>query len=479
MGIFVTPTGFVKKTYEDHKTYYEGVFKGIFGESVDLDPRGPVGQMVAQFALRDTNIWDGAEEIYNSRNPNAAEGVSLDNIAAETGVIRQAEGFTFAPHVFLFGDLGTSIPALSLAREASNDLNYILQEDVEISLSTVRYIDLKLESVAPGEEFTLTIEGVPYVYEALGGDDAEAVWLTLKALVEAGPFTGVLTVTDDILNVTRVTQDFIISFSANIDLELIAAGGNFEAETAGANILPALALDTIVTPISGWDAVRNTAAGITGRLVETDAEFRIRRADTQLIGNATDEAIRSKVLNQVDGVSSAFVISNRSGDTSLDGIPPHGFEVIVVGGSDADIAETIWQVQPSGIKSHGTETEIVIDSQGEEQEIKFSRPTPLYIWVKVERSFYSEETYPANGDVLIRNEIVNWSLTNFPIGKDVIRQRLSIPIYRVPGIGDIRISIDATASPSGTPTYAEADIPVAVREYATFDAARISVEALV
>ena len=69
MSIFVDENGFIKKTYEDNKTYYEGVFQAIFGNDIDLDVTGPFGQMVAQFSKRDTDIWDGAEEIYNSRNP--------------------------------------------------------------------------------------------------------------------------------------------------------------------------------------------------------------------------------------------------------------------------------------------------------------------------------------------------------------------------------------------------------------------------
>jgi len=478
MGIFVTTDGFVKKTYEDHKTYYENVFKGVFGESVDLDPRGPIGQMVAQFALRDTNIWDGAEEIYNSRNPNSAEGVSLDNISAETGVIRQAEGKTYVSNVYLYGDLGTTIPAESLARETSNDLNYVLQSDVPISLDTVRYIDLTIGSVSSDEVFSLTIDGTLYSYTSLIDDEPVDVWTALKALVDAGTFAGDLTVTDDTLNIQQTATDFIIAYSANIDLELIAAGGDFEAEIAGANILPTLALDTIVTPISGWDTVSNTAAGITGRLEETDPELRIRRAATQLVGNATDEAIRNKVLNNVDGVSSVSVLSNRTDVTDGDGLPPHSFETVVVGGDDEDIANTIWLVMPSGIRSYGNQSEIVKDSQGTDQTIYFSRPVAKYIWVKVQRDLYDEEEYPANGDTQIKTEIVNWSLNNFPVGKDVIRQRLTIPIYNVPGISDILITIDATDTPSGTPVYAENDIDIAIREYATFDVSRISVEDL-
>lgn len=478
MGVFVTPAGFVRLTYEDHKNYYEAEFKRIFGESIDLDPTGAFGQMVALFALRDTNIWDGAEEIYNSRNPNSATGISLDNIASETGVVRQPAGKTFASNVYLFGDLGTTIEAGRIAREAGNDINYILVETVEISLNTARYTELTIGSPSDGDVFTIVLDGITYSFTAGITDTAETVAEGLLLLIQAGIFTGDVSRDGDVLIVARTESNFIVTFTPNISLELIATGGDFEAEVVGANPLPVSALDTIVTPVTGWNSVINTAAGITGRLKETDEELRIRRASTLLTGNATDEALRNRILNSVDGVSSVSILSNREDTTSLDGLPPHSFEMVIIGGSDSDIGINIWRTQPSGIQSFGTEEVLVTDSQGTEQKVYFSRPTAKYIWVKVQRGFYSEEEYPSNGDNQIKDAIVDWALRNLPVGKDVIRQRLNIPIYTVPGIGDVNILIDSTASPSGTPTYAEQDISVLIREFASFDQSRIIVEAL-
>jgi hypothetical protein len=118
----------------------------------------------------------------------------------------------------------------------------------------------------------------------------------------------------------------------------------------------------------------------------------------------------------------------------------------------------------------------VTDSQGNPQEVKFSRPTPIYIHVRVSRDYYSEEDYPSNGDTLIKQYIVAWALLNQTIGKDVIYQRLSIPIYEVPGVGDIVIEIDGTANPGDTPTYAEDNVEIAIREYADFATDRIVVQ---
>ena len=478
-NIFVDADGFIKKTYADHKEYYETKFKGIFGNDIDLDITGPIGQMVAVLSKRDADIWDGAEEIYNSRNPNSATGISLDNISAETGVIRQAAGKTAIYNVFLTGSLSTTIPAGSLVRQSGNDINFELLTSVTISLTTIRKIILSVDAPGgAGETYSIVIDGITYSYDSLVTDDENDIATELKDLIDAGTFGGVVSRTDNILTITQLATDFTETNTSNIQLEEISSGGDFECVITGNYPVPSQSLNTIVTPITGWDSVINEGAGITGRNVELDSELRIRRESTLLVGNATDEAIRSGVLNDVSGVSSVAILSNRTDVVDADGLDPHSFEVVVVGGLDDDIAETIWLKQPSGIKSFGNTNVVVVDSQGNDQSINFSRPTPLYIWVKVKRDLYSEEDYPANGDNLIKAAIISWAALNQPVGKDVIRQRLNIPVYSVPGIGDVVIELDSTALPTDTPTYAEQDISILIREYADFALTRISIEDL-
>jgi len=197
---------------------------------------------------------------------------------------------------------------------------------------------------------------------------------------------------------------------------------------------------------------------------------------TFLAGNATDEAIKNALLNEVDGVTSASVTSNRNLLVDGEGRPGKSFEAVVEGGTDADIALEIWETMPSGIEPFGSTTEIIIDSQGNNQTIKFSRPTPLYIHIKVKRAFNTEEPYPSDGDQQIKDNIVAWAALNINVGDDVIRQRISDPVYDVPGIGTIEITIDDTPNPGDAPTLLEQNIIVASREFAVFATSRITVE---
>lgn len=87
----------------------------------------------------------------------------------------------------------------------------------------------------------------------------------------------------------------------------------FLSENFGPIPAPANSLTQIVSPIAGWDTINNSIAGVLGRFIETDAELRIRRANSiKLAGNATVEAIRAHLLQLVPGVTSAVVFENSS-----------------------------------------------------------------------------------------------------------------------------------------------------------------------
>lgn len=478
MGTFVTSLGFVKKTFEELKVEYEADFKTIFGEEADLDPEGPFGQLIALLAQRDADIWDGAEEIYNSRDPDIAEGLSLDKIAAETGVIRQAASATEVLSVFCYGTDGTIIDAGKSVRQSTGDytnVDWLLKETITISKSACRYIELKVGTPSDTEVFTITIDSTPYSDTAtVPPDTADDIAANLKTAIEAGSFAGTVSRTDDTLFIQQINTDFSISFTSNISEEDLASGGDFEADTTGPIPAPTGTLDTITTPVSGWNSVYNPNSGVTGRNTETDSAFRIRRAQTLLTGNATEDAIVGAISNNVIGVTQVSIESNRT-DATVGDLPPHSFRVVVAGGDDNDIGQQIWDTQPAGIQSVGTTSVIVQDSEGESQTVYFSRPTPVYIHVRVYRDFYNEEDYPVDGDAQVKQNIVDWALLNQPIGTDVIRQRLNIPVYEVPGIENIQIDIDGTPNPGDTPTYAAQNITIDTDEYADFATTRIIV----
>lgn len=487
MGIYVTDTGFVKKTLSQIKTELENEFQAVFGNTIDLSSSGGFGQIIGISAKYAAEAWDAAEEIYTCRNPNQASGICLDNIAAENNIIRKAATATTVDRVLLGADNGTTINAGSKARQVNSSINYSLVSSVTVSKVEATKGVISVTNVASGT-YRVTLDTVNYDYVATGTESKTAILTAISGLITAGTWTGTSTVENEQLILIDFTIIFSFDVTGNLNIDEIHKQGEFICDVVGANSLPANTLVEIVTPETGWNSIININAGITGQETETDQEFRNRRAQSLITGTATEEAIASAVLNNIADVVTTNIVSNRTDATDGDSRPPHSFELVVEGGDDYAIANEIWLTQPAGIASYGNTLVYIIDSKGITQEINFSRPEIVYIFLKVKRSLYTEEQYPSDGDDLIKQNIINWSLdrTNIDIGIDVILQRLITPIYGVPnttyptipGIKDIQITVDSSTTLPHTPTYTSSNVSIGYRQYAVFAIDRIVVEAL-
>jgi uncharacterized phage protein gp47/JayE len=481
MGTYVTDDGFVRPTLAEIKADLETEYQTEFGEDIDLSPEGPFGQIIGIQSRALAQAWEALEEIYTSRDPSQATGISLDNIAAETGVRRIQAGSTLVENVLLYGLDGTSIPGTFRLRQPDGTVEFLINAATTISEAAARTVLLTPDPPAGGGGtiYTVTIDGTPYSYTSLAGDDEDDVVDALVSeITTIGAWAGTPSNESSALRLTLVSTDFSVSYSGTFSQDELASGADFTATETGSVSIPANTLTEIVTPVGGLDSANNPAAGITGRDLETDEEFRIRRDATLFLGKGTDEAIRDNLLNRVEEIQAASVTSNRTDSVDSEGRPPKSFEAVVVGGSDSDIAEVIWDTMPAGIASFGSESEDITDSEGRTQTINFSRPIPVYVHVRVSRDLYDEEVYPTDGDNEIKLAIVEWAEANQTIGVDVIYQRLAIPIYSVPGISSILIEVDGTPNPGDSPSYAEANIPIAGREIAEFSADRITVQDL-
>ena len=309
-----------------------------------------------------------------------------------------------------------------------------------------------------------------YSHTALVTDDTADVITALIALLPAG-ITG--TNVDDTLSMIS-SEDFIIIFTATFTLEELWSAGDFTATITGAYDVPTGSLTEIITPVTGWSAVINVAAGIPGLEKETDSELIIRRKDELIKGKSTDATIKNAV-RVVENVTSASVLSNRTDITSPDNLPPHSFETTVVGGDDDDIAQAILDTMPGGIKPYGVgNSGTAIDDNGDSHIIPFSRPTATYIWVRYTRTQHPEEIYPNDGDAQVKANLLDWVSSNIDIGTDVVRQRLETPFFEVPGSDSVVTEFAETALPTDTPSYStDALISVASSVEANFANDRI------
>jgi uncharacterized phage protein gp47/JayE len=127
----IQSTGFILKPLDVILSELNVEFKSIFGDTINLDPESPDGQINGIFSNSHSDLWEIAEECYNAYNPAAAVGTALDNLAALAGLTRlQATGSTAS--LDLTGVNGTLIPQGSLV-EADDGLQFATDADVTIA----------------------------------------------------------------------------------------------------------------------------------------------------------------------------------------------------------------------------------------------------------------------------------------------------------------------------------------------------------
>jgi len=179
-------------------------------------------------------------------------------------------------------------------------------------------------------------------------------------------------------------------------------------------------------------------------------------------------------ISTVFTVNSAVVTGVAQSAAIKGGRPPKSFEVVVEGGTNEDIATQIWLTKPAGIETFGNTNFTITDSQGDPQTIFFSRPTPIYIWVQVALTLYTEEDFPPNGIQLEAQNILSYG-NSLGVGIDVLFQRVLAQIFSVTGVASGNMQIAQTNLPTDSPSFGTADITIEENEISIWDLTRISV----
>ena len=356
----LTERGFLRPSYADLLDAFEVKAKELFGSTVNLSVRSPLGIFLRIFAWFAGLTWQLAEDVYNSGFIDTAAGVSLARLGAFIG-IRVLAAQKATGSITITGDAGATIYAGFIV-QARNNQRFVTLEDVTI-----------------GSSGTATVP--------------------IQAF-EAGP------------------------------------DGNVAAGT----------IDTVVTPLAAAISVTNAAATVGGRNRETDQEFRERYlSSVDKPGGSNTDAIRAQLL-EVPGIVTAVVWENETDETDSDGLPPHSIEAIVYGGTDADIAVAIHARKAAGIQTYGGQSAQVLDASGKLRMIKFSRPTPVPIYVQISE-LVTSDAY--SGDAALKAAIVEYigsaagdiAESGLAIGETVYYNRLMCPVNNTPGVVDYTLKV--------------------------------------
>lgn len=494
----LTPQGFEKKNLATIRQEIEAKLKTTFGFFINLLPGSVFSLLTGIFAEREASLWDLAEEVYNSRYPSTAAGVNLDNVVDINGITRLEATKSRQNNVHLFGTIGTTVPAgTQFSVEGNPTARFRTLAPVTLIAGTDEVQELSFSAVPSSGTFQLghRDEGTELLdFDATAEDiqDALNALTHLSGVVVTGDFSSGFEITfsgDDGLQdqpLISVLENELLDGSldpVDADVTVTVAGEpqgvvNTEAVDFGPVDAPFMTLNVIDTPVSGLDRVINYDETVLGRDEETDAELRERRADTlQIAGNATVDAIRSRLRN-LEGVRDALIFENDTLVTDMDGRPGKSYECVVDGGDQQEIADTIWESKPAGIRTHGGINVNVLDSQGVTRVVRFSRPNDVEIYFSLDLTV-DALLFPVDGETLVENTLIAWG-NSLGIGKNVIvYPQLIAQLNTIPGILDVTVRID-TSPVSNTPNDPAVDdnITIAADEVSAWDVTRGTVNIL-
>lgn len=202
--------------------------------------------------------------------------------------------------------------------------------------------------------------------------------------------------------------------SVLVPVRCIALGssGNVVAEEISVLINPELDITTVTNPKSFQN----------GRDVETDDELRERyKLSFVATGKATIDAIRAHLL-KIPTLRGVKVIENDTMEEK-NGMKPKSVKVIVLGGTDEEVAQAILDSKAAGIATSGNVSYMAVDNIGEKHEMRFSRATDVAVYVRATVKFLksSYDTEEVKED--IRRRILRY-VNAIGMGNDVIASRV-------------------------------------------------------
>jgi uncharacterized phage protein gp47/JayE len=473
-----TANGYEVRRFRDIQEQIRNGLETNLGTPISSDPDSVIGITNSIFSNEVARVENNIQALVQNISIFTAEGKYLDELVYYIGLRRRPpqaangslkvwrDGEGLIPSAVLFtNNIGTEFIC-------SAGLFHTLNEFAEALLS--------VGTVEEDSVFSFTLNGLEFSYTALDIDTTNDVvdyfasevfnQLGITAINEAGQ----LRVVSEDEDLNSLSMDIDEGFS----LEEIAVFAFCEAVQTGQMVVPENTITTIVTNNPALLRATNPLPFEDGTDLETDEELRARHQNSiQLGGNATVPAIVAKLL-QLNTVTQAYIIENRTLEVDSSGRPPKSYETYVVGGDPIVIGQEIWNTKPAGVETTGEITTVVLDNVGEQQAIKWSRPENVYIFVRVTYNKYDEESFPTNGEAAIADAVLTYGNT-LDIGKDVIPTRFIGGIYQaISGVDTVTVEVGYSLDIGDTePTagYGFTTIPIDQSQVSQFTLSRIDV----
>lgn len=244
-----------------------------------------------------------------------------------------------------------------------------------------------------------------------------------------------------------------------------------ESEEYGRILSAANTIVNIDTPVYGWISVTNNSPSVPGVDTESDASLRARMFNASFAPSYSILEGMISTLYNVTGVKRVAGYENDTDTADSNGIPAHSISLVVDGGTDEDIATQIYMKKTPGVGTYGTTSVDVTSIYGNQNTIKFFRPTSTPIYFKL-----GIKKLPGyNPDILntIKEKLIEF-LDETQIGDPIYNSSIwGVVLSAQSALNNPTFSITSVQMSTDGSTYNTNDVSCAFNEYHTTDADKI------
>lgn len=464
-------------------------FKDRFGVDISTGDSSVFGKFIALLSELELEREKMAEEVYYNRTISGAEGIYLDDIASRYGVFRRGKvagsGIAHVQYDDTFLD-GTTISTTDTF-SSDNGRKYSPIAPTTLSQSwagmVIEKADVALATynISLINPDTLDVAADSFTPNSLSDADIITFFGEIAAFIIANTSDNDNIVyvdeTDVILYVGYSNDEFIgltepTNFTMSPKMGLYWSGVEVECNTKGYFENPAGAINGFSNGFTGYIEATNGREFDPGSEVETDAELRIRMNQVRL---ATASGTRDgivRALLALDNVNQVRIYDNPTSSDTPEA-DAFTFHVVIDGGLDSVIAQTIYDNKPINTATTGTTSVSVDTADGDEEVIKFSRAVEVPLAFRI--TYVSADGVPltASEKTTINTAISNL-LQEFRIGGTVYNTQTISAVLSSVGftrMTDVTVEVKEVSEPDGS--YSELNKVLAYNEIATVDSTNI------
>ncbi|ASN59843.1 hypothetical protein CG419_04030 [Latilactobacillus curvatus] len=312
--------GFIRPTYAELIEQLTAKWLQLFGENANTAANSVGGIFIRLMAYFLNKVYELAEFVYQSQFIDSATGPTLDQLAANLGLVRQAPQ-TAIGDIKIYGLAGYIVKAGTLF-QTKDGLNYVTSEDITL--------------IDTGKK-QLNVEGfgtITYNNQNIGIGDSTVLYANGTGSKFNKPESVVNYPTDQVTPVEEVLAVQVGNLTGGADLEID-------------------------------DALRS----------------RLEQASQEAPSSPYNGVISA--VHNVVGVNAVKIVSNDTLVADPAGNPPKTLHIYVDGGYKDDIAKAILESVAAGVQTFGGILVHVKDIGGSTHDIYYDKPTSIGVFANI------------------------------------------------------------------------------------------------